>query len=104
MSTGNQPDEPIILTLEKVIKAKKASQPTDRITDIEQWTTAYTLFMSVMTHQFPGRAQELLQYMSLIRHAAQTHRGLGWCIYDHKFRCKAAFNPSLDWSIIDQQL
>ncbi len=60
--------------------------------------------MSVITHQFPGRAQELLNYMSLIRHAAQTHRGLGWCIYDHKFRCKAALNPSLNWSLIDQQL
>ncbi len=105
MLTGNQPDEPIILTLKNsVIKAKKASQPTARITDIEQWTTAYTLYMSVMTHQFPGRAQELPQYMSLICHAAQTHRGLGWCIYDHKFRCKAALNLSLDWSIIDQQL
>jgi hypothetical protein len=23
--------------------------------------------------------------MSLIRYAPQTHRGLGWCIYDHKF-------------------
>ena len=33
-----------------------------------------------------------------------THRGLGWCVYDHKFRSKAVLNPSLDWSIIDQQL
>ncbi len=78
MSTSNQNDEAIILTLENSVnKAKKTSQPTARITDIEQWTTTYTLYMSVMTHQFPGRAQELLQYMSLIRHAAQTHRGLG---------------------------
>ncbi len=105
MSAGDQPDEPIILTLENsVIKAKKASQPTARITDIQQWTTVYSLYMSVMTHQFPGRAQELLQYVSLIHHAAQSHRGLSWCIYNHKFRCKAALNPSLDWSIIDQQI
>ena len=60
--------------------------------------------MSVLTHQYPNRAQEILEYMSLIRHAAHTHKGLGWCIYDHKFRCKAALNPSLDWSTIDQQL
>ncbi|CAB3980493.1 gag [Paramuricea clavata] len=105
MSFSNTSEEPIILTLENsVIKAKKASQPTARITEIEQWTTAFTVYMSVMTHQYPGRAQELLQYMSLIRHAAQTHRGLGWCIYDHKFRCKAALNPSMTWSMIDQQL
>ena len=78
MSTGNQPNEPIILTLENsVIKAKKASQPTARITDIEQWTTAYTLYMSIMTHQFPGWAQELLQYMSLI-YAMQPKLTVAW--------------------------
>ena len=105
MSIDNHSEEPMILSLENsVIKAKKATQPTSRITNIEQWTTAFTVYTSVMTHQFPGRSQELLSYMSLIRHAAQTHRGLGWCVYDHKFRCKAALNPGLNWSLIDQQL
>ena len=60
--------------------------------------------MGVLTSKLPGRSQELLQYMSLIRHAAQTHRGLDWCIYDHKFRRKAALNATLKWSEIDQQL
>ena len=41
--------------------------------------------------------------MSLIRHAAQKHQGLGWCVYDHKFPRKAAC-PSLKWFEIDQQL
>ena len=105
ISISNQSEDTIVLTLENsVIKAKKACQPTARITDIEQWTTAFSTYMSVMTYQYPTRAQELLQHMSLIRHAAHTHRGLGWCVYDHKFRSKAALNPSLDWSIIDQQL
>ena len=73
MSTNNQSEDAIILTLENsAIKAKKASNPTARITDIEQWTTAFTVYMSVLTHQYPNRAQELLQYMSLIRHAAAT--------------------------------
>ena len=58
MSTNNHSDEHMILTLENsVIKVKKASQPTSRITDIEQWTTAFTVYMSVMTHKFPGRAK-----------------------------------------------
>ena len=76
-------------------KGQKASQPTSKITNIEQWTTAFTTYMSVMTRQFPGRAQELLNCMSLIRHAAQTHRGLGWCIYDHKFDVKLLSIPVL---------
>ena len=77
ISTNNQPDDAIVLTLENsIVKAKKASQPTARITNIEQWTTAFTIYMSIMTHQYPMRAQELLQYMTLIRHAAQAHRGM----------------------------
>ena len=63
-----------------------------------------TISYFVTSERIPSRAQELLQYMTLIRHAAQTHRGLGWCIYYHKFRRKAALNLTLDWSVIDQQL
>ena len=98
-------DEPLILTLENsALKVKKSSPASQKITSIEQWTTAFTIYMSALTHKFPSRSQDLLQYMSLIRHAAQTHQGLGWCVYDHKFRRKAALNPSLKWSEIDQQL
>ena len=43
-------------------------------------------------------------YLSLIRYAAKYHRGLGWCVYDIKFRQKAASNRSLVWSAIDSQL
>ena len=42
MFSNNQSEDAIISTLENsVIKAKKASQPTATITDIEQWTTAF---------------------------------------------------------------
>jgi hypothetical protein len=60
--------------------------------------------MSVLMHKFPTRSQDLLQYLLLIRHTAQTHREFEWCIYDHKFRRKAVLNPLLKWSIVDQQL
>ena len=30
--------------------------------------------------------------------------GLGWCIYDHKFRHKAAASRTLSWANIDMQL
>ena len=42
--------------------------------------------------------------MEIIRHAAKAHGGLGWCIYDHKFRHKAAASPTLSWANIDMQL
>ena len=70
-------EEPVVLTLENsVVKVKRATN----FTEIEQWTTVLDTYMSVFTHEFPNRAQpaqEFLQYMSIIRHAAQCHRGLG---------------------------
>ena len=57
-------EQPVMLTLENfVIKVKPANQSTTTATDIEQWTTAFTTYMSVFTHAFPNRAQELLQYI-----------------------------------------
>lgn len=99
-------DDNLTLTLEnstvKVTKKKNSGQ--SKITDIEQWTTAFTTYMSVFTHKYPLRAQELLQYLSLIRYAARVHKGMGWAIYDHKFRQKAGLAKSLVWSQIDQHL
>lgn len=99
-NTLNQPhDEPLKLTVENsVIKVNKAKVTS--ITDIAEWTTAFTAYMGVVIRKFPHRASELLEYMSLIRYAAKQHRGLGWCMYDIKFRQKAAVNKSLNWETI----
>ena len=87
-------DEPLTLTVEKsVIKVNKAK--TKSITDISEWTTAFSAYMGVLISQFPHRASELLEYMSLIHYAARYHKGLGACVYDIKFRQKAAIDKSL---------
>ena len=96
-------DEPLTLTLaNSVIRVNKTRATS--ITDIEEWTTAFTAYMSVIINKFPSRSAELLEYLSLIRYAAKYHKGLGWCVYDIKFRQKAASNKSLVWSAIDSQL
>lgn len=87
-----------------VIKVSKKAHSSTSITDIEQWTTAFSTYMSIFIRKFPLRSQEFLQYMSIIRYAAQSHKGLGWCIYDFKFRQKASLDKSLVWSRINQQL
>lgn len=98
-------DEPLMLTLENsVIKVSKAASLRTNIADIEQWTTAFCTYMGIFTDKFPNRSQELLSYMNTIRHAAQFHQGLGWSIYDHKFRQKAAINKATNWAAIDSQL
>ena len=56
---SNANDEPFQLTLENsVIKLTKAKSAT--ITDIEQWTTAFTTYMCVFTRKFPNRSQEMM--------------------------------------------
>ena len=96
-------DEPLTLTLENsVIRVNKAKATS--ITNIEEWTSAFTAYMSVIISKHPSRAAELLEYLSLIRYAAKYHRGLGWCVYDVKFRQKAAANKFIKWSTIDSQL
>ena len=96
-------DEPLTLTLENsVIKINKAK--ATYISDITEWTTAFTAYMGVLISKFPHRASELLEYMSLMRYAARYLRGLGWCVYDIKFRQKAAANKTSKWSTIDSQL
>ena len=97
-------DDNLTLTLDNsAIKVtKKRKSIPSQITEIEQWTIAFTTYMSVFTHKYPLMAQEFLQY--LIRYAARVHKGLGWDIYDHKFRKKASLDNSLVWSQIDQHL
>lgn len=98
-------DDHLSLTLENsTVKVSKKKSTSSRITDIEQWTTAFTSYMSVFTCKYPLRAQEFLQYLSMIRYAARIHKGLGWAIYDHKFRQKAGLDKTLVWSQLDQHL
>lgn len=100
---GAQPEEPITLTLDNsTIKVSRNS--TIPISEIEDWTTAFTSYMSVFIQKFPSRAPEFLEYMKLIRYASQFHKGVGWAIYDHKFRQKLSQDKTLNWAIIDSHL
>ena len=74
------------------------------IRGVEEWTSAFTAYLSVIIRKHPSRAAELLEYLSLIRYAAKYHRGLGWGVYDVTFRQKAAANKFIKWSTIDTQL
>ena len=55
-------DEPLTLTLENsVIRVKKATATS--ITNIEEWTSAFTAYMRVVIRKHPSRAAELLEYL-----------------------------------------
>ncbi len=75
------------------IKLTSDSTSKKKIRDIQNWTTAFTTYMKVVLDKFPGRAKELVAYLDLTilpSYAASYHQSLGWLLYDHKFRFKAA--------------
>ena len=74
------------------------------ITNIEEWSTAFSTYMAVIVEKFPNRALELIEYLRLIRYAASHSPGLGWVAYDHQFRTQAANNKDIYWGTMDMQL
>ena len=49
------------------------------ITNIKEWSTAFSTYMAVMVEQFPKRSLELIEYFRIIRYAANSTPGLnGW--------------------------
>ena len=70
----------MIFTVENSVIRLRNTSPSTTITDIDQWTTAFTNYMGIFIQKFPGRAQELLTYMSTIRYAARSHPGVAWAI------------------------
>ncbi|CAC5363147.1 unnamed protein product [Mytilus coruscus] len=65
---------------------------------INEWTSAFMVFMSVYIEKYRTRAQELLKYMRDIRLAAT--RSENWATYDEQFRLKIKKNPNLSWGNI----
>ena len=71
-------DEPLTLTVENVdnsvIRVNKAKATS--ITNTEEWTLAFTAYMSVIISKHPNCAAELLEHFSLVCYTAKYHRGL----------------------------
>lgn len=76
----------------------------DKVTSIEKWTDAFLIFTSIYLKQFPNKAHELLQYMSIIREAAMRgNTGLSWRLYDEQFRLRQAIQVQ-SWAQINSDL
>lgn len=69
---------------------------------INQWSSAFIVFMSIMLERFPAEAQELLKYFRDIRLAGS--RSPNWWKYDEQFRQLKASNSSSSWGIINVEL
>lgn len=71
---------------------------------IEQWMSAFYVFMSVYLKGHPGETQDMLAYIELIRGAAKDAPGHQWAQYDQQFRSRKEADPSRPWGMIDNQL
>ena len=76
----------------------------DPLTNIETWTSAFMIYMSIMLEKWSSKAQEYLKYMQSIRLAVSRSFGNGWIVYDEQYRLKKARFPSSSWGVIDQEL
>ena len=54
------------------------------IQTIEQWTTAFQIFVSIFTQRFPQDSPALMKYGSVVRELAA--QSANWRFYDEKFR------------------
>jgi hypothetical protein len=75
-----------------------------KINNIEQWTSAFIIFISIYFSAHENRVQELLKYMSDFRLGSQQSSSLGWKPYDEQYRLRKACNPMSSWGIVDVEL
>lgn len=75
----------------------------EKVPNLDKWTDAFVIFMSIYLKKNPQKVQELLQYMTVIRDAARKHGGLLWREYDEQFRVRQAAYAS-SWAQINSDL
>ena len=82
----------------------KPSNGKEKIKNIEQFTDAFMIFMSIYLKRFPNDAIPMLQYIKILRTAAYTSPGNGWINYDEQFRLRKAINPNAPWGELKSAL
>jgi len=83
---------------------KPMKAQTRPIQDIDRWTTAFFIFMSIYFERHPQRAVELVRYADLIRKFATMFGGSGWLNYDKDFRMMQSLDPNRSWAFYDADL
>jgi hypothetical protein len=85
-----------------VIQLKQQSN----ITNIELWTDAFFIFLSIYCSAHVQKIQGLLKYLNTVRLGPKrcgTHN-VGWKLYDEQFRLRMTENPNAKWADVDVEL
>lgn len=99
----HKPSQIINLVAGELVIHQKQQQ---KISNIEQWTDAFVIFMSIYGEAHPNKMHQLLKYFNNIRIAAKRcgAYNMGWKTYDENFRFKIAQHPHSSWGDIDLEL
>ncbi len=94
------------LEYDKALGALVAKQKESirRIYNIEHWTNAFIVYISIYVRAYPNRIHELLSYLNTIRHASERYGFPQAKNYDEQFRLRLAQNPTKPWDIVDPHL
>ena len=96
-------DVSFVLGPNQELKLKKNNRKVE-ISNISDWTLAFTTYMKVVLEKFPHRSHKLINYLDIIQDAARYQRSFTWLIYDRLFRYKASNNKSINWGVRDNKL
>ena len=87
-----------------VVQAADLAQSRKLIPDMGTWIQRFALYAAVVTIKEPGRAADLLAYMSTIAKASLKYKWPSWIVYDQNFRQEAADKGLKDWAQVDPSI
>ena len=82
----------------------KPGKVKDKIINIEQFTDAFMIFMSIYLMKYQDQAFQLLNYLKQKRPAVNKHPGDGCISYDEQFRIRKAIDHKAQWGQIKTTL
>lgn len=85
------------------LETRALASSKDVVPNIEKWTDAFLIYTSVYLKRYPNKAQELLQYINLIREAASHSTNFAWRSYDEQFRLRQT-SQTQSWGKINSDL
>lgn len=98
----NQTEEFTLSVSQNALQVKQL-QKNRGIYNIDQWSQAFALFMSVYVEMLPDQVQQLLKYSFLIRQMAKSFPGYAWRSYDEQFRQNRSITK-WPWDKVIQEL
>ena len=93
-----------LVTINQQLYFKPTTQKAKPIFNIDKWTSAFFIFISIYLQKHPLKAIEMIKYADLIRKLAHRFGGYGWVNYDKEFRLEQALNPTRSWATYDSDL